>query len=180
MKTVRPQPTRRRSASANARTASSSMRSDSIPTTSFLIRTFSPSRPASKSTTTTRSTSSTRRDGSKKTFPAQRSRVAYRTFRFHFAATMSCARRCTRHFSITPARRAWTWASSMPACSRCTTRSQKNCSNTSKMCCSTADPMRPSVCSSLPSASRVRAARRSRKIFHGAKSRSRNASSMPC
>ena len=43
------------------------------------------------------------------------------------AATSRCARRCTRCSSITPSRRAWTWASSMPASSRSTTRSRRSC-----------------------------------------------------
>ena len=43
------------------------------------------------------------------------------------AATSRCARPCTRCSSTTPSRRAWTWASSMPASSRSTTRSRRSC-----------------------------------------------------
>ena len=43
------------------------------------------------------------------------------------AATSRCARPCTRCSSTTPSRPAWTWASSMPASSRSTTRSRRSC-----------------------------------------------------
>ena len=43
------------------------------------------------------------------------------------AATSRCARPCTRCSCTTPSRRAWTWASSMPASSRSTTRSRRSC-----------------------------------------------------
>ena len=55
------------------------------------------------------------------------SRAASRTSASRSAATSRCARRCTRCSSTTPSRRAWTWASSMPASSRSTSRSIRNC-----------------------------------------------------
>ena len=51
------------------------------------------------------------------------------TSRSPSAATSRCARRCTRCSCTTPSRRAWTWASSMPASSRSTTRSRPSCAS---------------------------------------------------
>ena len=45
---------------------------------------------------------------------------------FGFRGNNPCARRCTARFFITPSRRAWTWASSTPACWRCMRRSSRN------------------------------------------------------
>ena len=123
---ARPPPTKTRSASASAPTASLSTRSASRPKTSSSIPTSSPSPPAWRSTTTTRSTSSTPRAGSRPTCRTPRSAAASPTSPSAFAATTKCARPCTRRFSITPSRPAWTWASSMPACSRSTRRSSPN------------------------------------------------------
>ncbi len=72
------------------------------------------------------STSSTPRAGSRPTCRTPRSAAASRTSRSAFAATTRCAKPCTPRFSITPSRRAWTWASSMPACSRSTKRSSRS------------------------------------------------------
>ena len=58
---------------------------------------------------------------------ARRSPAACRTSPSPSAATSRCARRCTRCSCITPSRRAWTWASSMRASSRSTTRSRPSC-----------------------------------------------------
>ena len=79
--------------------------------------------PASRSTTATASPSSRRRARSARTCPARISRAACRTSPSRSAATSRCARRCTRCSSTTPSRRAWTWASSMPASWRSTNRS---------------------------------------------------------
>ena len=55
--------------------------------------------------------------------PASTSPAACRTSASRSAATSRCAARCTACSSTTPSRRAWTWASSMPASSTSTTRS---------------------------------------------------------
>jgi cobalamin-dependent methionine synthase I len=47
----------------------------------------------------------------KANLPHAKVSAASRTSRSAFAATTRCARPCTRRFSITPSRRAWTWAS---------------------------------------------------------------------
>ena len=84
-------------------------------------RTSSPSPPASRSITATASTSSRRPARSARPCRTSTSRAASRTSASRSAATSRCARRCTRCSSTTPSRRAWTWASSMPASSRSTT-----------------------------------------------------------
>ena len=55
--------------------------------------------------------------GSNTTCPAPACPAASPTFRSPSAATTPCARPCTPPSSTTPARPAWTWASSTPACS---------------------------------------------------------------
>ena len=54
--------------------------------------------------------------------PASTSPAACRTSASRSAATSPCAGRCTACSSITPSRRAWTWASSTPANSTSTTQ----------------------------------------------------------
>ena len=78
------------------------------------------------------------------------SAAASATFRFRFAATTPCARRCTRRSCITPSRPGWTWASSTPASWRSTRRFPTTCSNSSRTCCSIAGRTRPSGWSSSP------------------------------
>ncbi len=63
----------------------------------------------------------------KKRCPAAKISGASPTSPSPSAATSRSARRCIRCSSTMPFRRAWTWASSMPASSRSTTRSRRNC-----------------------------------------------------
>jgi 5-methyltetrahydrofolate--homocysteine methyltransferase len=53
-------------------------------------------------------------------------------------------------------RRAWTWASSTPAWSACTTTWSPSCASAWRTWCSTAAPMRPSACWRSPTAPRAR------------------------
>ena len=80
-------------------------------TTSFSIRTSSQSRRVSTSTAITPSISSKRRAGSKQICQARASAAASAIFRFRFAATTPCARRCTPLFFITQFVPGWTWRS---------------------------------------------------------------------
>ena len=75
------------------------------------------------------------------------SRAASRTSPSRSAAMKRCARRCIRYSCSTPSRRAWTWASSMPASSRSIRTFPRPCAKASRMCCSTAAPTPPSGCS---------------------------------
>ena len=62
----------------------------------------------------------------------RRSAAASAISRSRSAATTASARRCTRRFSSTRSRPGWTWASSTPASWRCTRRSRRICSSTSR------------------------------------------------
>ena len=92
--------------SASAPTSCSRSRPASRPKTSSSIRTSSPSPPASRSTTTTRRISSRRRPRSSAPVRMRTSAAASATCRSRSAATIRCARRCTRCSCITPSRRA--------------------------------------------------------------------------
>ncbi len=118
------------------------------PRTSSSIPTSSRSPPASRSTTTTASTSSRPRARSRCAARTPRSRAACRTSASPSAATSRCARPCIRCFSTMPSRPAWTWASSMRASSRSTTRSRRSCATPARTSSSTATPRPPSDCSS--------------------------------
>ena len=74
------------------------------------------------------------------------SRAASPTSPSPSAAMRRCARRCIRCSCSTPSRRAWTWASSMPASSRSIRTFPRPCAKASRMCCSTAAPTPPSGC----------------------------------
>ena len=132
------------------------------------------SRPAWRSTTATASPSSKRRAGSGRTCRTPTSPAASRTCRSRSAATNRCARRCTRCFSITPSRPAWTWASSMPARSRSMTISIRSCARPARTSCSTAAPTRPSGCWRSPSGIAATARRRRKPISPGANGRWRS------
>ena len=76
----------------------------------------------------------------RRTCPTRISPAASRTSRSRSAATSRCAKRCTRCSSITPSRPAWTWASSTPASSRSTRRSNRSCARPARTSSSTAAP----------------------------------------
>jgi hypothetical protein len=104
-----------RSASASAATKFSPSSATSRRRTSFSIRTFSPSPPASRSTTTTPSSSSRRaRDQATHAGGARQRRRLQRLVLVP-RQRGACARRCTPSSSTTRSRPAWTWASSTPA-----------------------------------------------------------------
>ena len=132
----------------------------------------SPSPPAWRSTTTTASISSRRRPGSARTCLTRTCPAACRTCPSRSAATNVCARRCTRCSSITPSRRAWTWASSMRGRWPSMTTSILSCARPAKTWCSTAGRTRPSACWHSPTSSAVPAMRPRRSISPGATSRS--------
>ncbi len=75
------------------------------------------------------------RAGSGRTCPTPTSRAACPTSPSRSAATSPCARPCTRCSSITPSRRAWTWASSMPASSPSMTRFRPSCARPARTWC---------------------------------------------
>ena len=96
------------------------------------------------------------------------------------AATSRCARRCIRCSCSTPSRRAWTWASSMPASSPSIRTFPRRCAKASRTCCSTAAPTPPSACSIWRSEYKGDGAtRRSGRRRLARRCRSRSASPMP-
>ncbi len=111
---------------------------------------------ASRSIRPTASSSSRRRAGSARTCRMPTFRAASPTSPSRSGATSRCARRCTPCSSTTPSRRAWTWASSMPASSRSMTRSRPTCARRAKDWCSTAARMAPSACWRWPRAQGLR------------------------
>jgi len=62
------------------------------------------------------------------------------------AATRRSARQCILCSCSMPSRRAWTWASSMPASFRSIRTFPRRCGKALRMCCSTAARMRPNGC----------------------------------
>ena len=68
----------------------------------------------------------------KEKLPHVKSAAASATCRSRSAATIRCAKRCTRCSCTTPSRPAWTWASSTPASSRSTRTSSRSCASASK------------------------------------------------
>ena len=108
-----------RSGSAAVRTTSWSRRLATTPRTSSLTPTSSPSAPASPSTTTTPLTSSRPPRRSSASALAARSAAASPTSLSASAATSPFAAASTVPSCTTPARPAWTWASSTrPRCAR--------------------------------------------------------------
>ena len=76
--------------------------------------------------------SSRRRGASRKSCPTCMSRAASPTSPLPSAATISCARRCTRCSSTTPSAPASTWPSSMPASCRSMTTSRRSSASWSR------------------------------------------------
>jgi hypothetical protein len=73
--------------------------------------------------------------GSSRTCRAPRSAAASPTSASPSAATTRCAKRSTPCSCTTRSRRAWTWASSTPAWSACTTTSSRSCASASRTWC---------------------------------------------
>jgi hypothetical protein len=113
--------------------------------TSSSTRTSSRSPPASRSTPTTPSTSSRPPAGSARTCRTATSPAGCPTSASRSAATTRCARRSTPCSSITPSRRAWTWASSTPASWASTTPFPTSCACASRTWCSTAAVLMPAT-----------------------------------
>ena len=103
--------------------------------TSSSIRTSSRSPPASRSMTITASISSRRPRPSAPACRIAIFQAASRTSPSPSAAMSRCARPCTPSSSITPSRRGWIWASSMPDSLRFMKTSMPSCARPARMWC---------------------------------------------